>query len=155
MSEKLILMLDTNVVIDCLLEREPFCKEARLLMVLGYANECELWINSSQVTDLIYVLSGGGKKSLMKDALSQIRGLRQFLNVYPVGEGLVDKMLLTNWRDAEDFLIYLCALEIKADAIITRNKDDFEEQLINIFDCSDLFDWIKETKSIDYSLIEW
>ena len=154
-NEKLVLMLDTNVVIDYLLDREPFCEKARLLMMLGYANELELWICASQVTDLLYILSDGGKNSLLKNAQDQLRGIRQFVNVFPVSEELIDKTILTNWKDAEDFLLYLCALDLKADALITRNKADFEEQLINIFDCRELIDWIKETRDIDYSLIEW
>ena len=51
------LLLDTNVVIDYLHEREPYYEKARLLMTAGRVGEFSLWITSSQVTDLIYILS--------------------------------------------------------------------------------------------------
>ena len=51
------LLLDTNVVIDYLNEREPYYEKARLLMIGGRVGEFELWISSSQVTDLVYILS--------------------------------------------------------------------------------------------------
>ena len=53
------LLLDTNVVIDYLHEREPYYEKARLLMTAGRVGEFSLWITSSQVTDLIYILSEG------------------------------------------------------------------------------------------------
>ena len=55
------LLLDTNVVVDYLNEREPFYEKARLLMIGGRVGEFELWVSSSQVTDLVYILSNGGR----------------------------------------------------------------------------------------------
>lgn len=68
------LLLDTNVVIDFLHEREPYYDKARLLMTAGRVGEFDLWITSSQVTDLIYILSEGGKRSLLSRVLEQLRG---------------------------------------------------------------------------------
>ena len=59
------LLLDTNVVVDYLNECEPFYEKARLLMIGGRVGEFELWISSSQVTDLVYILSNGGRTSEM------------------------------------------------------------------------------------------
>ena len=146
------LMLDTNIVIDYLHVRKPYFKNARLLMILGYAHEFQLWITSSQMTDLVYILTEGGKQSLMEEALKQLRDLRQFLNVFATSEVEVDKMWLTTWKDPEDFLLYQCALSMKADAIITRNACDFEEQTIKICDCDEFFEWVFETSSVRYSL---
>ena len=146
------LMLDTNVVVDYLHVRKPFYEKARLLMILGCLHEFELWITSSQMTDLVYILTEGGKKALLKEALCQLRSIRQFVNVFATGEDEVDKMLLTTWKDPEDFLLYQCALSLKADAIITRNPCDFEEQAIRICDCEEFFTWVFKSKSIHYSL---
>ena len=78
------LLLDTNVVIDYLHEREPYYEKARLLMTAGRVGEFSLWITSSQVTDLIYILSEGGKRSLLSHVLEQLRGMRTFVNVHAV-----------------------------------------------------------------------
>ena len=79
------LLVDTNVLIDYLSMREPFYDEARLLMIVGRVGEFELWMTSSQVTDLIYILSDGGKQSLMPSVLERLRGLRTFVEVFAVG----------------------------------------------------------------------
>ena len=43
-------------------------------MTAGRVGEFDLWITSSQVTDLIYILSEGGKRSLLSRVLEQLRG---------------------------------------------------------------------------------
>ena len=67
------LLLDTNVVIDFLHEREPYYDKVRLLMTAGRVGEFSLWITSSQVTDLIYILSEGGKRCAPMQSSRAIR----------------------------------------------------------------------------------
>ena len=98
------LLLDTNVVIDFLHEREPY--KARLLMTAGRVGEFDLWITSSQVTDLIYILSEGGKRLLLSHVLEQLRGMRTFVNVHAVSDREVDRMLAASWKDPEDSPIF-------------------------------------------------
>ena len=87
------LLLDTNVVIDFLHEREPYYDKARLLMTAGRVGEFDLWITSSQVTDLIYILSEGGKRLLLSHVLEQLRGMRTFVNVHAVSDREVDRIV--------------------------------------------------------------
>lgn len=148
------LLLDTNIVIDYLAEREPFYQDTRLLMIAGYVGEFELWISSPQVTDLVYILSDGGKQSLLPQTLEQLKGLRTFVNVYAVSEREIDAMLASSWKDPEDVLLFEVALNAKADALITRNQADFESELIKVMDCTEFFDWMSAEKGIDYREIE-
>ena len=146
------LLIDTNIIIDYLHMRQPFFQSARRLIILGYAHVFDLWLTSSQMTDLVYILTEGGKQSLIREALSQLRELRQIINLYATSENEVDKMLLTDWRDPEDFLLYQCALALSADAIITRNSSNFEEQIVKVCNCEELFVWVYENSSVRYSL---
>lgn len=144
------LLVDTNVIIDYLNGREPYFGKARLLMLAGRVGDFDLWISSSQVSDLVYILSDGGKRSLMARTLERLRGLRTFVNVYAVGSSEVDKMLASSWADPEDALLFEVALSLKADAIVSRNKSDFESSLIRVFDCEELFDWLERDFGIAY-----
>ena len=148
------LLLDTNVVIDFLNQRKPFYESARLLMIAGKVGEFELWISSSQVTDLVYILSNGGKKSMMDEVLAQLRGLRMFINVCAATDREVDSMLATTWSDPEDALLFEMALKIHADAIITRDKELFETDAIKVMNCEEFFSWLKEEQGISYAEIE-
>lgn len=69
-------------------------------------------------------------------------------------EAEFDQALDSPWLDAEDACIHLCALKIKADAIITSNKKDFERSSIKVFDCDGLFAYLKQEKNLDYSFVD-
>lgn len=147
-------LLDTNIVIDYLNEREPFCNLARLLMIAGRVGEFDLWISSSQVTDLVYILSNGGKPSLIPETCERLQGLRTFVSVFAVSEREIDKMLASSWKDPEDRLLFEVALSIKADCLITRNAEDFESDLVRTFDCEGFFDWLKSDFNLSYDVVE-
>lgn len=144
------LLVDTNVLIDFLSVRRPFYDEARLLMIAGRVGEFELWMTSSQVTDLIYALSDGGRQALMPSVLERLRGLRTFVEVFAVGEAEVDRMLSSAWKDPEDALMLESALSLKADAIITRNAKDFESSLVRAMTAREFFDWLRDEQGVDY-----
>lgn len=151
---KLRLLLDTNIVIDFLNAKEPFFESARLLMALGRFGEFELWISSSQVTDLVYVLSNGGKQQEMPTVLQQLRDLRTFINVFATSDREIDAMLARTWKDPEDYLLYEIALSLKADAILSRNQSDFPDGLIPVMDCEEFFNWMEQTHNLSYGEFE-
>ena len=126
-----------------------FCMSASLITA-GRVGEFDLWITSSQVTDLIYILSEGGKRSLLSRVLEQLRGLRTFVNVHAVSDREVDRMLAASWKDPEDSLIFESALEMRADAIVTRNQKDFESSVIKVVDCDEFFVWMRKDFGLDY-----
>ncbi len=148
------LLVDTNVIIDYLNVREPFYEKARLLMLCGRAGEFDLWISSSQVTDLVYILSDGGKRSLMESTLERLRGVRTFINVFAVGASEIDGMLASSWKDPEDALLFEVALALRADAIVSRNKSDFESKLVKVLDCEELFDWLNDDFRLSYDEVK-
>lgn len=151
--KKLKLLLDTNVVIDYLDVREPYFDKARLLMTAGYVGEFELWITASQVSDLVYILSEGGRRALIPSVLERLRGLRSFVEVFATSGNEIDQMLAAAWKDPEDSLLFEAALSLRADAIITRNQADYESSLIKVLNCDDFFTWVKEVYSIEYDEI--
>ncbi len=144
-------MVDTNVIIDCLDMREPFYEKARLLLTAGRVGELELWLTSSQFTDLIYILSDGGKQKHLPSVLQQLQGLVTFVNIFPVSEREISLMLATQWKDPEDALLYETALAIKADFIVTRNQKDFEGSLVKAVSCEELFNWLENERNVSYA----
>lgn len=156
---KLELLLDTNIVLDFLNHRNPFYEDARLLMIAGRVGEFTLWIASSQISDIVYVATDGGRKDRIPQVLEQMRMLRSIVNVLPVTESDVDKMLATTWSDPEDVLLFDIALKAHVDAVITRDED-FKKAVekagidaIEVFDCSEFFDWLKAEHDVSYAEI--
>ena len=71
----------------------------------------------------IFILTHGGNKSYVPEVLRKLRTMRLFINVYPVTDADIDKMLATTWSDPEDALLANLALKMHADAIITGGSE--------------------------------
>lgn len=149
------LLLDTNIVVDFLTERDPFYEQARLLMICGRVGEFELWVSSSQVMDLIYILSNGGRRDELPEVLQRLRELRTFVNVFATSDREVDLMLAAAWKDPEDYLLAEVALALGVDAIVTRNQKDFPEGLVRVVDCDEFFVWLRDDLGLNYAEVEW
>lgn len=147
--------VDTNIIFDYLDERPGFIESARKLLILGFVHEFDLWMSASQATDLFYLLTNGGRASEAKSVKMSMQRARQFIRVCSLSEADVDAALDSTWDDFEDACVYQCALKLKADAIITRNKKNFEKSSIKVFDCDELFAYLAEEKGLTYEEIPW
>lgn len=118
-------------------------------MALGKFGEFDLWIPSSQVTGLVYMLSNGGRRQELPEVLQQLQSLRTFVNVLATSEREIDAMLGNTWKDPEDFPLHEIALALNADAVISRNQSDFPEGLIPVMDCDEFSPgWKKPAASL-------
>lgn len=156
MHGKLKLLVDTNVIIDSLWQREPAAAEATLLLALGKLGEFSLWITPWQVTNLVYILSDGGKQRYMEQVLASLGEIRRFVNICPVDGVDVDRMLETTWKDPEDALLFDVALRCGMDAIITQNIRDFavpEGDFIKVLTAPQFFAWLEEERGIAYAQV--
>lgn len=149
------LLVDTNIAIDCLQNREPFAASARKLFCLGYLKEMSLWMSVSQFTDAIYVLSDGGRPSLMGETRRQMKSLLKSVHLCPLNEEDAKAVLDSTWEDLEDAFVYRAALKVNADAIITRNQQDFQKSFIKVLDCEEFFVWLEAEKGLVYEEIPW
>ena len=120
-------MLDTNVVLDHIGRRKPFDEIARKICLLGIVHEANLYISTSMITDLNYLLRKDhgtlGAQELIEHTLS-------FLQPISCSPEDVRQSLSEKWNDFEDCLVAQCAKKIKADYIITRNIKDFDRSTI-------------------------
>lgn len=147
-------LLDTNILIDFALRREPHFEQARKVMILGYLREIELWMGSSQISDLIYVTTEGGKSQLNRQAQNALAKMLQFMRVYATDEEDCRALVDSNWEDLEDALVHRSALGVKADLILTRDQDGFARSAVRACGYKELFDHLKETLGFDYELLD-
>lgn len=144
------IVLDTNVIIDCLARREPFYDAARKLMMFGAVGEYEMWISGSQLSDVFYLLSSGDGKSAAEATKTALRDLRKHVRIYSIGEAEVDAALASTWEDVEDSIVHQTAVRLGASAIVTRNTRDFEQSSVPVMDADGFFAWLGRTKGVFY-----
>jgi hypothetical protein len=68
-------LLDTNIVLDLLLEREPWRIEADAIAKAGVAGRIHVYVSESSITDIFYISCdrGGGCRTRRRDSGTRTR----------------------------------------------------------------------------------
>ena len=115
-------LIDTNIIIDIALQREPFYLDA--IQVFNKINEQKIsaFISASAITDIFYIL----KKSNGKDkTLAFLKELLDVVDVASVNKSNILQALYSGWNDFEDAVQAQVAIENGFEIIITRNPHDY------------------------------
>lgn len=121
-------LLDTNIILDAFIKREPFCAAAEKLITMVAAQEMEGYLTSNQITDIYYFLA----RYLKNDAKEVLQKILFLFEILPVTGADCRAALAVEMADYEDALIVTCAKNGKLNYIITRNKQDFTEKSIAV-----------------------
>lgn len=116
------IFVDSDIILDLLLARQPFLPAARELFLLIQKRGVEGYVSPLIFANLFYILRKGSSGS---EALAALRRLRLLVRVLPMDEKTIDRALASSFRDLEDALQYYVAVEHNIDALITRNKKDY------------------------------
>lgn len=116
------LFLDTNIVVDLLEGREPFCYDAAQLFTMAHDKKVELLGSPMTFSTASFLLRKHGSEGV-RNLLSN---LRQLVSVTISDERTVDDSIASQFKDFEDAMQYYTALNAKAGIIITRNGKDIE-----------------------------
>lgn len=115
-------MLDTNVVLDVLLDRTAFVDQSSQILDLVERGAVTGLLCATTITTLAYL---AGKVVGKQQATKKIRQLLSLFEVAPVTRAVLDAALASKAPDFEDAVLAEAALQAGAHAIITRNLRDF------------------------------
>ena len=128
-------IVDTNIVLDVLLSREPFVGAGSEVFALVEKSSVEASLCATTVTTVDYLLT----QSLPRDeARRALRALLSLFEVAPVNRAVLDGALGSRIEDFEDAVLEQAGLLIGAEAIITRNTKDFRRSSIKALDPTEL-----------------
>jgi predicted nucleic acid-binding protein len=116
------ILIDTNVILDILLNRQPWYTNAALIFGLSQQNKIKSYVSASAITDIFYLTQKEHGKSAAKEAVKRI--LQVF---YPatVTDRNIYQALELKWEDFEDSVQYIVGQDLSVDYIVTRNTKDF------------------------------
>ncbi|WP_009633593.1 type II toxin-antitoxin system VapC family toxin [Synechocystis sp. PCC 7509] len=115
-------LIDTNIVLDFLQEREPFVENATRLFELFDTGQIEGFIAATTITNIYYIVCKTAGAVVASDAIAQILA---DLNICPVDRDVLEQAIALNFRDFEDAVQYVCGLVHNVDAIVTRDTSGF------------------------------
>ena len=122
------LFLDTNIVVDVLERREPFCHDAVRLFTMAYNKQVQLIVSPMTYSTASFLLRKHGPEGVR----NLLANFRQLSRVAVSNERTVDDSLASKFEDFEDAMQYYTAIKAKADIIITRNGKDFATSKIPV-----------------------
>jgi hypothetical protein len=134
MASKPVVLIDLNILLDVLQKREPFFATSALLLAAVETGRIEGYVAAHSITTLFYLLQKGKSPS---DARATITNLLQFLKIAPIDQTTIEQALNLDFQDFEDAFQMICAVQCKADCLITRNIKDYKSVLLPVMQAVD------------------
>ena len=136
------LLIDSNVVLDFFLRREPFNVMSRQTLLLPRSYNVNNFVSAASVTDIYYLAY---KKLKDHQALRKMfKDIFEFVGVVNVTDEDIHKAFALNWKDFEDSVQYAVALHNDFDGIVTRNMQGFSDSEVKIFTPEEICRYVDE-----------
>jgi predicted nucleic acid-binding protein len=119
------LLVDINVALDVILEREPWATEAALLFAAIHGGLAQGYLAGHTIPTIHYIVRENRKDRAVADAA--VANLLRIFTVVPAENPEMLQALALGFPDFEDALQASCAARISADWIVTRNLRDFRK----------------------------
>ena len=127
-------LLDTDVVLDYFLAREPFVQEAEALFQARVTGLFVGYVSAITPVNVYYVARKQMGKEMARRIVEQL--LIHFA-VCPVNTSVLQMALSSSFADFEDAVQHESASTLQLDAIITRNLEDYRQATLPVFSPSD------------------
>lgn len=128
-------LVDTNVVLDVLLDRKTFSGPAARIFALVEESRIEGFLCATTVTTVDYLLA----RTLPADeARRALQRLLDLFEIAPVNRPVLEQALRSGISDFEDAVLEQAAHLVGAEAITTRNVRDFKRSVITVLDPPEL-----------------
>jgi predicted nucleic acid-binding protein len=132
-------LIDTNIILDLLLEREPFVEKSLAILEQIEQGNLEGAIAATTITNIFYIIRKAEGREV---ALHAINRLLIGLQFCAVDRQTIETALSLGLKDFEDSIQLACATLNQLDAIVTRNQKDFVGSNIPIYSPTELLNQV-------------
>lgn len=124
------IFIDSDIILDVLLEREEFFQSSAKILDLGELNKFKLYTSVVAITNIAYIL---------RKELKNIKKVNEYINIIlgiikalPVTEEIIINSMQTDFNDFEDSIQYVTAKTNGIKILLSRNKKDYKKAEIQI-----------------------
>lgn len=129
------ILFDTNVVLDVLLDREPFADPASRLMSLIEEGRISGFLCATTVTTIHYLST---KVIGQVKAQNQIKDLLVLFKIAAVNQSVIEDALAAGFSDFEDAVLYQAGSHAGAEAIVTRDLKGFRRSKLPVYNSDEM-----------------
>lgn len=128
-------LFDTNVVLDVVLNREPFSAPASRLMGRVERGELVGILGATTVTTVHYLVT---KAAGREGALQVIQELLRLFQVAPVDSTVLELAAASPFEDYEDAVLHEAGRLVRVDAVVTRDPQGFRRATLLVLSPEEL-----------------
>jgi predicted nucleic acid-binding protein len=129
------IFIDTDVIIDFLIDRKPHSGEAAIIFTLIEQKKLKGYVSSLTFSNLYYVLR---KIESHNKVIAKLDSLSKMLTILKVDQQIIKDSIASGFSDFEDSIQYNCALDFKKiDVLITRNTKDYKNSELPVMTPAD------------------
>ena len=135
------LLLDLNVFLDVILDRQP---DADLAAALWAAIERGLgrgMVPAHGVATIFYLLEKARDAAFARAGVERLIGV---FTVAPVGDNVARRAVALAWPDFEDAVCAAAAEASGCDALVTRDPDGYPDPPLPVIDPAAALSWLVE-----------
>lgn len=119
------LLVDINVALDVILERDPWVTEGALLFSAIQEGHAQGYLAGHTIPTIHYIVRENRKDRALADAA--VGRLLRIFDVVGVENAELHQALALGLPDFEDAVQVACAVKVNANWIVTRNIKDFKK----------------------------
>ena len=123
------LLIDDNILLDVLMDRNPFVKDSALIWKICEAGLAEGVVSAHSIANLFYILRREMDPVRRKEVLSALQIIFRIEDTR--GRDLIRAVEL-GWEDYEDAVRSVVAERIRADFLVTRNTKDYADSRVPV-----------------------
>jgi predicted nucleic acid-binding protein len=129
MANQPSVLIDINVLLDVLQKREPFYETSAGLLAAVETKQIQGFVAAHSITTLFYLIQKGRSAA---EARASITNLLQFIQIARVDQSTIEQALNLDFRDFEDAVQMISAVQCKVDCLVTRNVKDYTVALLPV-----------------------
>ncbi|MBB5266440.1 putative nucleic acid-binding protein [Catenibacillus scindens] len=131
----MVLLIDANVILDVLLNRQEFVKDSSIIWKLCETGKVKGYVSALTFANLVYIMRKQLNSKAIEDVFQKLNLIFDFTD-FSVSD--LTRAAEWNWEDFEDAIQSATAERVQADYIITRNVRDFSKSKVIAFTPSEL-----------------
>jgi predicted nucleic acid-binding protein len=129
MTNKPVVLIDLNILLDALQKREPFFEASAGFLAAVETGQVQGYVAAPSITTLFYLIQKGKSSG---EAWVIITNLLQFIKIAPVDQNTIEQALNLDFSDFEDAVLMSSAVQSKANFLVTRNAKDYQPALLPV-----------------------
>ncbi len=133
-------LLDTNVVLDLFLNRQPFVNDAATIWQANANRQIEVFVTSVTLPTIYYITRKVADHAAARHA---VQLLLASVGIVGVNYGVLANAEILPLKDYEDAIQVAAAQAQQLDAIVTRDLSDYQNSPLQVYSPADFIALIR------------